>query len=167
MFTSISQICINSLSGASGLHEMHLSFISLSTFEFYQKAASELYSFLLEMTNHSLAKLLLGGQCVIQGIQKLDGYREMVISNLAFIITTKWKPLLFIFTMILCIFRLLQMTCKSLLVYTIFSGSSGDYVTFLTKVNVNEVSLPKTKMTVYFCSNASQKAVIRLVWRMV
>lgn len=83
-----------------------------SFLELYHKTASELYTFLVEITNHSLGKLMLGSQCMVQGMQKLDGYGERFFSSLTFVVMSKWKLLLFISTMIFFILRLLQKTRK-------------------------------------------------------
>ncbi|XP_068671279.1 ankyrin repeat and EF-hand domain-containing protein 1-like [Montipora capricornis] len=87
------------------------SFISLhALLELYHKSTAGIYNFLAEIVNYSLAKLLLGSQCIVQGIQRLDTYGEKVFSHLGLFIMTKWKPLLVLLTMIFCIFRILQKT---------------------------------------------------------
>ena len=73
--------------------------------------ASDLYSYTMEAINYSMAKLMLGSHCLLQGIKSLDGFGER-FSDLAFIVTTKWKLLLLILTIMYGIFRLLQKTCK-------------------------------------------------------
>ncbi|KAJ7384177.1 hypothetical protein OS493_023506 [Desmophyllum pertusum] len=65
----------------------------------------------MEVINYSMAKLMLGSHCVLQGIKSLDGFGER-FSDLAFIVTTKWKLLLLILTIMYGIFRLLQKTCE-------------------------------------------------------
>lgn len=87
------------------------SFTSLhALLELYHKSTAGIYNFLTEIVNYSLAKLLLGSQCIVQGIQRLDTYGEKVFSHLGLFIMTKWKPLLVLLTMIFCIFRILQKT---------------------------------------------------------
>ena len=87
------------------------SIISLSNLlEIYNKSTSDLYTLLVEIGNHFVAKLVLGSQCMVQGIKGLDVFGERVFSNLAFVMMTKWKLLLLISTIIFCIFRLLQKT---------------------------------------------------------
>ena len=75
--------------------------------------ATELYEFSLEVINYSMAKLMFGGHCLVQGIKRLDGFGEKFFSDLNFIVTTKWKLLLLFFTILYGIFRLLLKTRKS------------------------------------------------------
>lgn len=75
--------------------------------------ASDLYTYTLEVINYSLAKLMFGGHCLMQGIKRLDGFGERFFSELTFIVTTKWKLVLLLFSILYGIFRLLQKTSKS------------------------------------------------------
>lgn len=78
------------------------SIISLESFiELCNHSATDLHSLLVKITSHS----------AVQGINGLDLFGEILFNNLAFVILTKWKPLLFISTMAFCTFRLLQKTC--------------------------------------------------------
>jgi len=83
-----------------------------SLLDTYHKTASDLYTLSMEITNHFLAKFMLGSQCMVQGIKQLDGYGEWVFNNLAYVLMTKWKLLLLICVVVFWIFRLLQRTCK-------------------------------------------------------
>ncbi|XP_078378585.1 uncharacterized protein LOC144661650 isoform X2 [Oculina patagonica] len=71
---------------------------------------SDLNTYAMEVINYSLAKMVLGSHCLVQGIKRLDGFGERLYSDLAFVVTTKWKLLLLLFTILYGIFRLLQKT---------------------------------------------------------
>ena len=79
--------------------------------ELFYKSSAGLHSFVTETVNNSLAKLLLGSQCILQGIQRLDTYREKLFNQLGIFLMTRWK-LLVLMTIILCIFKLLRKTRK-------------------------------------------------------
>lgn len=75
--------------------------------------AADLYAFTLEVIHYSMAKLLFGGHCLVQGIKRLDGFGERFFCDLNFIVMTKWKLLLLFFTILYGILRLLIKTRKS------------------------------------------------------
>jgi len=79
--------------------------------ELFYKSSAGLHSFVTETVNNSLAKLLLGSQCILQEIQRLDTYREKLFNQLGIFLMTRWK-LLVLMTIILCIFKLLRKTRK-------------------------------------------------------
>lgn len=72
--------------------------------------AADLYAFTLEVINYSMAKLLFGGDCLVQGIKRLDGFGERFFCDLNYVVTTKWKLLLLFFTILYGILRLLIKT---------------------------------------------------------
>ena len=81
-------------------------------FQLYPDIAFNLYTSLVEIVSFSVSKLRLGSQCLINVVNRLDGYGEKVFSELVFVVMTKWKLLLLIFTIVYILFRLLQTTRK-------------------------------------------------------
>lgn len=80
--------------------------------ELFYKSSAGLHSFVTETVNNSLAKLLLGSQCILQEIQRLDTYGEKLFNQLGIFLMTRWKLLLVLMAIILCIFKLLRKTRK-------------------------------------------------------
>ena len=80
--------------------------------DFFYKSSAGLHSFVTEIVNISLAKLLLGSQYILQEIQRLDTYGEKLFNQLGIVLMTRWKLLLILIAIILCIFKLLRKTRK-------------------------------------------------------
>ena len=73
---------------------------------------SHLYTYALEVMNYLLGKVMLGSHCLVQIVKRFDGFGERFFNELSFVVTTKWKLLLLLFTILYGVFRLLQKTCK-------------------------------------------------------
>ena len=80
--------------------------------ELFYKSTAGLHSFVTEIVNICLAKLLLGSQCILQEIQRLDTYGEKLLNQLGIFLMTKWKLVLLLMAIVFCIFKLLQKTRK-------------------------------------------------------
>ncbi|KAM7451605.1 hypothetical protein ABFA07_000926 [Porites harrisoni] len=139
------------------------SIISFESFiELFNHSATDLHSLLVKITSHS----------AVQGINGLDLFGEILFNNLAFVILTKWKPLLFISTMAFCTFRLLQKTFKKVEVRPVkraFSlsrlfkmvknahlpGVTGDIISLIEKHNIDVNSKhPKSEsgLSLFLCA---------------
>ena len=81
--------------------------------ELFYKSSAGLHSFVTETINNSLTKLLLGSQCILQEIQRLDTYGEKLFNQLGIFLMTRWKLLLVLMAIILCILKLLRKTRKT------------------------------------------------------
>lgn len=140
--------------------------------ELFYNSSAGLHSFVTETINNSLTKLLLGSQCILQEIQRFDTYGEKLFNQLGIFLMTRWKLLLVLMAIILCIFKLLRKTRKERQVQPASNimthlrlfkmiknahepGSTADIVSLIEKYNIDinsKHSKSDSGLTLFLCA---------------